>query len=417
MAYSIFMQLDEREVTDWKEVRSRFPILSTKVGEHPLIYLDNAASTQKPERVLESMREFYRTGYANIHRGVHHLSQTATEAFEGARRDIARRFGAKDSEVIFTRGATESINLVAHSLGLGWKNNTRVLVTEMEHHANIVPWQLLEKRGIVRLEVAPITPECEVDLEAFERILQKDPPALVSFVWASNAVGTINPVRTMIQLAKSVGALVLVDACQAIQHMEVDVHSLGCDFLVFSGHKLYGPTGIGVLWGKSEVLHSMEPYQGGGDMIDIVSFSGTTFKEAPARFEAGTPAIAEAIGLQVAFEELHAIGIPAIMDREVALLRYAEEALSQIEGLTILGRAEEKVAVVSFTMDCAHPHDIGTFLDADGIAIRTGHHCCMPLMEKLGLPGTARASFSFYNTFEEVDRLAVSLRKVLNFFA
>ena len=393
-------------------VRREFPILGTSLRGRPLVYLDNAATSQKPRAVIDRLGRYYAEENANVHRGVHLLSERATVAYEAARSVVARFLGLPDSRgCVFVRGATEGINLVADSWG---RSNLRpgdeILLTHLEHHANIVPWQLLAERAGARVVVAPVTPRGEVDLVAFRGLLSSR-TRLVAFAHVSNALGTVNPAAEMTRLAKAAGAVVLIDGCQAAAHFRVDVPSLGCDFYVFSGHKTFGPTGIGVLWGRPELLDAMPPYQSGGDMIRKVDFDGTTFREAPERFEAGTPHISGAIGLAAALEFFMPLQASAHA-HEQALLAAATERLKAVNGLSVVGEASEKVAVLSFTMEGAHPHDIGTLLDADGIAIRTGHHCCMPLMKRLGLAGTARASFAFYNTLDEVESLGRALERV-----
>lgn len=402
---------------DVAALRRDFPILGQTVRGKPLVYLDNAATSQKPQAVIRALERYYSEQNANVHRGVHHLSEQATVAYENARLTVAKFLGAPDHRgCVFVRGATEGINLVAEC----WarprlRAGDEILITHLEHHANIVPWQVVAERTGAKLVVTPITPDGEVDLEAFRRLLSPR-MKLAAFAHVSNALGTVNPAAEMTRLAKAAGATVLIDGCQAAAHFRVDVAALGCDFYVFSGHKTLGPTGLGVLWGRPEILDAMPPYQYGGDMIRKVDFEGTTFREAPERFEAGTPHIAGVIGLAAALEYLMPIQ-PAAHAHEQALLAAATEQLSAIKGLTIIGRAPEKVAVISFLIEGGHPHDIGTLLDADGIAIRTGHHCCMPLMKHLKVSGTARASFAFYNTLEEVDRLAVSLARIQRMMA
>ena len=401
------------------QVRGSFPILAQKIGDHPLIYLDNAATTQKPLAVIDAVTRYYREDNANIHRGVHALSQRATSAYEDARASVARFIGAADSgEIIFTRGTTEAINLVAWSfVRPRLKKGDVILLTEMEHHANIVPWQQVAEASGARVVPAPVTGAGEVDLDAFRGLLQREPVALAAFVYVSNSLGTVNPVEAMLAAAREAGVPTLVDAAQAVSQRPLDAASLGCDFLAFSGHKLFGPTGVGVLYGKRAHLESMPPYQGGGDMIANVSFAGTTFKGPPERFEAGTPHIAGVVGLGAAVEWFKGLPREQLWAHEDALVRRATEGLSGIDGVRIIGTAREKVSVISFLLDAAHPHDIGTFLDAEGIAIRAGHHCCQPLMARYGVPGTARASFSIYNTMEEADRLVTAVRRVARFFS
>ena len=402
---------------DVAALRKDFPILGRSVRGRPLTYLDNAATSQKPLVVIKALERYYSEQNANVHRGVHLLSEEATTAYEAARASVAKFLGLKETRgCVFVRGATEGINLVAECWGRSnLQAGDEILLTHLEHHANIVPWQVIAERTGAKVVVAPVTPRGEVDLVAFKGLLSAR-TKLVAFAHVSNALGTVNPAVEMTRLAKAVGAVVLIDGCQSAAHFKVDVPALGCDFYVFSGHKTFGPTGIGVLWGRPELLDAMPPYQFGGDMIRKVDFAGTTFREAPERFEAGTPDISGAIGLGIALEYFMPIQ-SAAHAHEQALLSAATERLKAIKGLTIVGEAPEKVSVISFNIEGGHPHDIGTLLDADGIAIRTGHHCCMPLMKHYGLSGTARASFAFYNTLEEVDRLAVSLEKARKMMA
>ncbi len=397
---------------DVAAVRRDFPILGTSVRGRPLVYLDNAATSQKPLAVIRRLERDYAQENANVHRGVHLLSEQATAAYESARGTVAAFLGLKDARgCVFVRGATEGINLVAESWGRAHlRAGDEILLTHLEHHANIVPWQVAAERAGARVVVAPVTPRGEVDLPAFRSLLSPR-TRIAAFSHVSNALGTVNPAAEMTRLAKAAGAAVLIDGCQAAAHFKVDVPALGCDFYVFSGHKTFGPTGIGVLWGRPELLDAMPPYQSGGDMIRKVDFAGTTFREAPERFEAGTPDISGAIGLAAALDYFMPLQAAAHA-HEQALLAAATERLKGVKGLTIVGQAPEKVAVLSFTLEGAHPHDVGTLLDADGVAIRTGHHCCMPLMKSFGLAGTARASFAFYNTLEEVEVLARSLERV-----
>jgi cysteine desulfurase / selenocysteine lyase len=404
---------------DLQALRSDFPILGSSVNGRPLVYLDNAATSQKPSQVLEAVDRYYREQNGNIHRGVHYLSQVATDAYDRAREKVARFIGAPSPrDIVFVRGATEGINLVAHGLAKCWlKAGDEILLTRMEHHANIVPWQQAAEQSGARVVVADVTPSGEIDLEDFA---QKIGPRtkVVSFVHASNALGTINPAREMIRMAHEAGAVVLLDGCQSVPHFRVDVSVLDCDFFVFSGHKVCGPTGIGVLYGKQEWLERLPVYQTGGDMIGRVSFEqGTTFRQAPEKFEAGTPDIAGAIGLGAAVDYLDAAGFDAIEQAEQKLRDHVAPRLREIHGLKIYGDVEAKVPVLSFTMDGIHPHDIGTILDTDGIAVRAGHHCAQPLMKFYGIPGTARASFAFYNTTEEADALVASLCKISKMFA
>ena len=407
------------ELPDINRLRADFPILGTEVNGHPLVYLDNAATSQKPRAVLETLDRYYREQNGNIHRGVHYLSQVATDAYDRAREKVARFIGAPSPrDVVFVRGATEGINLVAHGLAKIWlKAGDEILLTRMEHHANIVPWQQAAERSGARIVVADVTASGEIDLTDFARKLGPR-TKVVSFVHASNALGTINPAAEMIRLAHEVGAVVLLDGCQSAPHFRVDVAALDCDFFVFSGHKVCGPTGIGVLYGKREWLEKLPVYQTGGDMIGRVSFEqGTTFREAPEKFEAGTPDIAGAIGLGAAVDYLESIGSSRIEEIERDLLDYATPRLKEIPGLKLYGDVSAKVPVLSFTMEGVHPHDIGTILDTEGIAVRAGHHCAQPLMKHYGIPGTARASFAFYNTREEADALVASLRKIAKMFA
>ncbi len=402
---------------DVARARADFPILAESVRGRPLAYLDNAASAQKPVQVLDAMEEVYRHGYANVHRGVHLLSERATGAYEASRKRMAHFIGASVAdEVVFVRSATEGLNLVASSLGsmvLG--AGDEVLLTGMEHHSNIVPWQLVAERTGARIRVIPVTDSGELDLEAFADLLS-DRTRIVSVVHVSNALGTINPVARIARMAKERGALVVVDGAQAAPHLPLDVGELGCDFYAVSGHKMYGPSGIGALWGRRELLREMPPWQGGGEMIRSVSFKETTYAEPPARFEAGTPNIVGPVGLAAAADYLDELGLPAIGAHEDRLRERAEELLSEIEGLRIVGTAAKKGAVVSFVVEDVHPHDLGTLLDQQGIAVRTGHHCAQPLMERFGVPATARASFGLYNTHDEVERLADGLRSAIGVF-
>lgn len=399
-------------------LRMDFPILQRKIHGKPLAYFDNAASTQKPRMVIDAMTRFYEEEYANIHRGVHRLSQEATEAFEESRTKVQRFLNAADSkEIVFVRGATEAINLVASTFGrqrIG--EGDEIVLTEMEHHSNIVPWQMLCEEKGARIRVAPMSDEGELDMEAFEALLNER-TRLVSVVHVSNALGTVNPVKSIVELAHANGAVVLIDGAQATPHVSIDVQELDCDFYVFSGHKNYGPTGIGALYGKQDILEDMPPYHGGGDMILYVTFEKTLYNALPHKFEAGTPNIAGGVGLGAAIDYLTAIGIENVAAHETAVLDYATERLQVIPGLDIVGTAKEKAGVLSFVLEQVHPHDLGTILDHDGVAIRTGHHCAQPAMERLGLPGTARASFACYNTFEEVDALESGIRKAIEVFS
>jgi cysteine desulfurase / selenocysteine lyase len=402
---------------DYRRARADFPILATQVRGKPLTYLDNAATAQKPACVIEAIERYYRLENSNIHRGVHYLSEQATDAYEAARAKTAQFIGAADSdEVIFVRGTTEGINLVAHGFTESvLQAGDEILITHMEHHANIVPWQIAaEKTGAV-LKVVPVDSRGVLDMEAFETMLSEK-TKLVSIIHVSNALGTINPVKTIIEKAHALNIPVLLDGAQSTPHMPIDVAELGCDFLVFSGHKIFGPTGIGVLWGKREWLEKLPPYQSGGDMIEKVDFTGTTYKGIPGKFEAGTPHIAGVIGLAAAIDYLNGMDRLGALQHEIDLLRAATEQLTAIDGLRIIGTAPEKASVISFLIDDIHPHDIGTFLDAGGVAIRAGHHCAQPLLKRFGVPATARASFAFYNDFEDVERLVEALTKMKQFF-
>ena len=402
---------------DVDRLRRDFPILSSRTTGRPLVYLDSAASTQKPTPVIEAMSAFYREGYSNVHRGLYALSVEATEASEEARCKVQRFLNARESrEIVFVRGTTEAINLVAGTLARQrLEAGDEILVSTLEHHSNIVPWQRIceEKGGVLR--VAPIDDNGEVRLEAFERALGSR-TRLVAIAHVSNALGTVNPVAEMARMARLREIPVLVDGAQAAPHLQVDVQALDCDFYAFSGHKVYGPTGVGVLYGKADLLEAMPPYQCGGEMIRSVSFERTHYREIPYRFEAGTPDIVGVIGLGAALDYLAAIGLESIAAHESELLSHATEALASIPGLRIVGRAGRKAGVLSFVVEGAHPHDVGTILDQEGIAVRGGHHCAQPLMERLGLPATARASFGLYNSHAEVDRLADGVRKVREIF-
>jgi cysteine desulfurase/selenocysteine lyase len=383
-----------------------------------LVYLDNAATSQKPQVVIDAIRQYYERDNANIHRGVHFLSEHATEEYEAARRTVQGLLNAADaSEIIFVRGATEGINLVAQTYGrTSVHAGDEVLITGMEHHSNIVPWQILCDEKGARLRVAPISDSGELLLEDFEKLLGPR-TKIVAVTHVSNALGTINPVQRIIEMAHRGNIPVLVDGAQAVPHLKVDVQALDCEFYVFSGHKVYGPTGIGVLYGKSALLDAMPPYQGGGDMISSVTFEKTTYNKLPYKFEAGTPHVAGAIGLGAAIEYVNGLGMDNIAAYEHELLAYATEAVSAIAGIRLIGTAKEKAGVLSFLLDSIHPHDIGTILDQEGIAIRTGHHCAQPLMQRFGIAATARASFALYNTREEVDALAEGMQKVREVFA
>ncbi len=399
-------------------IRGRFPILSRVVNDKPLAYLDSAASSQVPEQVIEAMATFQRTTRANVHRGVHRLSQEATEVHEGLRDRIQRLLGAsRREEVIFVRGTTEAINLVAWTFGRQKLNALDVVLAgELEHHANLVPWQIVAAERGARVEKIPALDDGTLDFEAYERLLDSLPVKIVAIQHVSNALGTIHPVERFVQAAKRRGVATLVDGAQSVPHMRLDVQALGCDFLAFSAHKMYGPTGLGFLYGRYELLESMPPWQGGGDMIDKVSFSGTTFHEPPWRFEAGTPHYVAPSGMNAALDFVEEIGMERIAAREHELLEYAQTRLREIEGLRILGSAPHKAGVVSFVLEGVHHYDAGLFLDQMGIAVRTGHHCAQPAMERYGVTGTIRASFAVFNTESEIDRLVagvIRLQKVL----
>lgn len=402
---------------DLKKAIRDFPILDQTINGHPLVYLDNAASTQKPDQVINTLSEVYRKDYANVHRGVHTLSQRATDLFEGAREKVRQFIHAQHAhEVIFVRGATEAINLVAQSFARPrLQPGDEILITAMEHHSNIVPWQMVAEATGAKLRVAPMSHEGELLMDAFTQLLGER-TRLVSVSHMSNALGTINPVRDIIREAHNRGIPVLLDGAQAAPHLAVDVMALDCDFYAFSGHKLYGPSGIGILYGKEALLKAMPPYQGGGDMIRQVTFEASSYNDLPYKFEAGTPSIADAVGLGAAIDYIESLGIDAIAAHEEALLDYATEEALKIPGLRIIGTAAEKGAILSFTLERIHPHDIGTLLDQLGIAIRAGHHCAMPVMDFYQVPATARASFALYNTEDDVDTLMSGLREVIRLF-
>ena len=398
---------------DVDAVRRDFPILGRAVRDRALVYLDNAATTQKPRSVIDAIKRYYEEDNANIHRGVHFLSQQATFAYERARGRVATFLNAVESaEIVFCRGTTEAVNLVAHGYGRGRIGaGDEILVTHMEHHSNIVPWQMLCKETGATLTVAPITEDGELDLAGFaEKLSSKT--RLVAVTHASNVLGTVNPIRRICDLAHEFDVPVLVDGAQGAPHLAVDVQALGCDFYTLSGHKLFAPTGIGALWGRRELLEQMSPYEGGGSMIQSVTFESTTFAELPNKFEAGTPNIAGAIGLAAAIDYLNSLDMDRVSAYEDELLCYATNRLLTIDGLRLFGTAKNKVAVVAFALESAHPHDIGTILDTEGVAMRTGHHCAQPLMQRYGVPAMARASFAFYNTRHEVDALLSALLKV-----
>jgi cysteine desulfurase / selenocysteine lyase len=398
---------------DVEQIRADFPVLREQVHGHPLVYLDNAATTQKPEAVIGAMVDYYRHDNANIHRGVHLLSQRATDAYEDARTQVQAFVNAREArEIVFVRGATEAINLVVQTYGRQRvEQGDEVLITAMEHHSNIVPWQILchEKRATLR--VVPINDSGELRMDELERLLGPR-TRIVSVAHVSNALGTVNPVKSIIAMAHATGVPVLVDGAQAVPHMQVDVQDLDCDFYAFSAHKVYGPTGIGALYGKAGLLEQMPPYQGGGDMISSVTFEKTTYNKVPHKFEAGTPDIAGVIGLGAAIVYVEGLGLGAIRAHEDELLRYATKTIAAISGVKLVGTAENKAGVLSFVMEGIHPHDIGTILDQQGIAVRTGHHCAQPVMDRFGIPATVRASLALYNTRHEIDALACGLEKV-----
>ena len=402
---------------DVYRIREDFPILKQKVRGKPLVYLDNGASSQKPQRVIDAISRFYSEDYSNIHRGVHELSQRATKGYEDARLKVQGFINApSEREIIFVRGTTEAINLIAETYGRAQVSaHDEILISTMEHHSNIVPWQMLCEEKGAHLKVAPIDDRGELILDQFERLLSPK-TKLVSLAHVSNALGTINPVREIIRLAHARDIPVLLDAAQAVPHMAVDVQELDVDFYAFSSHKMFGPSGVGVLYGKEALLDKMPPYQGGGDMISSVTFEKTTYNQLPYKFEAGTPNIADVVGLGTAIDYLEEIGMDAIDTYEHELLEYVTEALSKIPGLTIVGQAEEKAAVLSFVLEGIHPHDVGTILDQDGIAVRTGHHCAQPVMDRFGVPATARASLALYNTKKEIDALVEGIHKVIEVF-
>lgn len=397
---------------DWQAIRGEFPILQEKVNGKDLVYFDNAATSQKPQVVIDALVDFYSRYNSNVHRGVHQLSQTATNAFEATRRKVQQLLNARhEAEIIYTSGTTAAINLVASSWGNAHvQAGDEILITGMEHHANIVPWQMLCERTGAKLVVVPIDEKGEISLAAYEERLGPR-TRMASFSWISNALGTVNPVHEMVALAHDAGAVVLVDAAQAAPHGSIDVQSLDCDFLCFSAHKMCGPTGIGILYGKLALLETLAPWQGGGDMIKEVTFEKTTYNELPLRLEAGTPNIADVIAFGTAVDYLQTIGLPEIEAREQALLAYATAEISKLPGIRIVGTAADKRCVLSFLLNDVHPYDVGVLLDQMGIAIRTGYHCAQPVMDGLGIPGTCRASFAFYNTFDEIDRFILALQK------
>ena len=406
-----------KSVYDVDEIRKDFPILNTIVHGKPLCYLDNAATTQKPKSVIDKDVYYYTHLNSNIHRGVHYLSEAATKAYEDSRITVQKFLNASsEKEIIFTRGTTESINLVAQTLGRTiLKEGDEIIISTMEHHSNIVPWQLIALEKKAKIKVIPITDKGDLMMDEYIKLLSPK-TKIVSVVYVSNSLGTINDIRTLINLAHERNIPVVVDAAQAVNHLPVDVQNLDCDFLAFSGHKLYGPTGIGVLYGKTKYLESMPPYQGGGDMISKVTFEETTYNSLPYKFEAGTANIAGSIGLGAAIDYVNSIGITNIAAHEHELLELATEELLKINGLKIIGKSDNKCSLISFVLENVHPHDVGTFLDFEGIAIRTGHHCTQPLMARFGIPATSRASFGLYNTKEEVETLAAGIKKVIEVF-
>lgn len=395
------------------DIRAQFPILQTKIGKYPLVYFDNGATSQKPQVVIDCINQYYSAENANIHRGVHHLSQVSTTNYENARKTIQKYLNAeKSEEIIFTKGTTDGINLIAQSFGRMLIAGDEILITEMEHHSNIVPWQMVAKeRGLV-VKYIPINEAGELKLELLDELLT-DRTKLVSVTHVSNALGTINPIEKIIYAAHKMGAKVVIDAAQSLQHFKVDVQALDCDFMVFSGHKIFGPTGVGILYGKADLLNAMPPYQGGGDMIKTVSMKETMYNDLPHKFEAGTPNIVGGIGLGKAIEWLSSLDLEAIQAHENDLLTYATFALEAIPNLKIYGTAAHKSSTISFLIEGTHPYDIGTLLNQQGVAVRTGHHCTQPIMDFFEIPGTIRASFSFYNTREEIDHFINALKKAL----
>jgi cysteine desulfurase/selenocysteine lyase len=395
-------------------IRTDFPVLDQQVNGKPLIYFDNAATTQKPKPVLEALQHYYQTDNANIHRGIHALAERATAAYEDTRKKIAQFLNAPSTEqVILTSGTTESINLVAQTFGrLFIQKGDQLLISNLEHHSNIVPWQMIAEEKGAEIKVIPVLENGELDMAAYKSLLNNK-VKLVAVNHVSNAIGTINPIKEMIDAAHAVGAKILIDGAQSVAHFEIDVQALDMDFLAFSAHKLFGPTGVGVLYGKRDLLEAMPPYKGGGEMIKEVSFAGTTYNELPYKFEAGTPNIADVIAFGASFDYLASLPKNAIWEQEKDLLDYATQKLQAIQGLRIVGQATQKIAVISFVIDGVHPQDIGVLLDKYGIAIRTGHHCAQPLMQRFDLVGTCRASFAFYNTREEIDAFVTALQKVL----
>ena len=405
-------------VVDWNAIREDFPILREQAHGHPLIYFDNAATSQKPRAVIDALRHYYEHENANVHRGLHELSSRATEAYEKSRRRVAEYIGAASGdEIVFTRGTTESINLVAQAWGGKFVGaGDVILLTEMEHHSNLVPWQLLTERTGARLRFVPVLDDGSLDLEQLSSLLTAE-VKLFAFTHVSNSLGTINPVSELCQKARAIGALTLLDAAQSVGHLPINVLELGCDFLAFSGHKMCGPTGIGGLYVRAEILNSIPPWHGGGEMIVSVTLEKSAFKKAPHRFEAGTPNIAGAIGLAAAIDYIEQIGRPTIFEHDTHLAHYAAKRLAELPGMRIFGPTKQRGALVGFVMDAAHPHDLTTFADQYGLALRGGHHCNQPLMRRFGVPGTTRASFYFYNTTEEIDRMIEILEAAVRFFS
>jgi cysteine desulfurase / selenocysteine lyase len=410
--------IEQTKLYDVNKIREDFPILKKLIHGKPLCYLDNAATSQKPQAVVDALGNFYLSQNANVHRGVHHLSEVSTKAFEDARIKIKEFVNAaSDKEIIFTRGTTEAINLVAYSYGRkNIKEGDEIIISHMEHHSNIVPWQLLCEEKKAKLKVIPVNEQGELILEEYEKLITEK-TKLVAVVYISNSLGTINPVEKIIQTAHRFGIPVLLDGAQAINHVAIDVQKLDCDFFAFSGHKLYGPTGIGVLYGKEKFLDDMPPFHGGGDMIAKVTFEQTTYNELPYKFEAGTSNIAGAFGLGVAIDYVNYIGLNLISNHEQRLLHRATDSIKDIRGLRIIGTAKHKCSILSFVIPNIHPHDIGTFLDYEGIAIRTGHHCTQPLMHRYDIAATSRASFAMYNTEEEIDKFISALKKAIEVFS
>ena len=395
------------------QIRAEFPILSREVNGKPLVYLDNGATTQKPQVVIDAISKYYEFENSNIHRGVHTLSQEATDAYEKARVKVQQFLNAEHShEIIFTSGTTGGINLISSSMRTSVKPGDEIIITAMEHHSNIVPWQMLCEETGATLKVIPMNQKGELLMDDYQKLISSN-TKLVAFTHTSNSLGTINPTDEIIKIARENGALVLVDGAQAVTHGKLDVQEMDCDFFVFSGHKLFGPTGTGVLYGKEKVLNSLPPYQGGGDMIKTVTFEKTTYNELPHKFEAGTPNIAGGIGLGAAIDYVHSVGFDFIEKQEKELLDYATQELSKIDGLQLIGEAENKTCVLSFVVEGVHPFDLGTIVDKMGVAVRTGHHCTQPVMDFFKIPGTTRASFSFYNSIEEVDLLVKALERAL----